>query len=920
MHTVGPDKRLNYYRLTAEETLRELHSHRMGLTNVEAARRLREYGTNTLPEIQFPTLWQQLAHQAAQPSAGIWLLAVLGALYLHDLRLTAAGSVIILLQIIAGFFLWQRSDEPLRQFANLRARRAKVIRNGDIHIVSAADIVIGDILTLEEGDTVPADIRILEEETLAVSDEPLTGEPNSQRRFAHAINHEVPLFARHNIVLMGTRVTAGRGRGIVIATAFQTEAGRIAALLQAIPYHESTLRHQYIHLSAVTAYVALGCSLISTTGAIMAGLSWPVSLQFGITAALAITPGGVLAATALLLFPAARREYNKPFSRQGLASIASFGDTDILLVSHGALTAGDAAASHLLVGRTIYSIAGDGYEPMGDIVDDRGKTLDKKALDELSLVFTAGFLTSNAKVYRHTTRHLWHNSGDVVEGALVTVARKAGIQTDHLTLRYEHVRDIPYDRDRQLMSSVRQYDDETIVFVRGSVPAVASRSIKLWDHGHIRNFTGGDRAFFAGHVGSESDSARHTVALAYRILPKQTDIATLDAGSLEDRLTFLGVFSVRQPLHDEAVAAFARLREADVRVSVLTVDEPRVARGIATAAGFVPSDRSVTVADSTALANLADSQIFELLEAGDSIFANMTPEDTLRLVTIGENSGRHVMVAGTGAAALPARARASTATIAASNIAELAGMITAGRRSIRALRSGLQSALTDYGSLLTTILIGLTAQLFLHFPPALTALEIVAIGTLTQLLPVASLAGDERLHATTRRRDTGVLDAVAFGEISMFSLLAGALAYANFLLFFVREQLSPSYIDTTSVLSSQAATIAFVTLAVCQALNVIFIRTRRQTHLFNAQRHTNSRLVLALAISLLIVLNMLYNPPVAGFFSTTALNGSDWLAILLAAATYFSVRLLQRHTRRHSHAAVVRLHRKIYGKSSPARI
>ena len=919
MHTVGHDKRLNYYRLGTAEVLDELKSHRMGLTNAEAMRRLEAQGPNTVPTFVPIAARKRFMAQAAQPVPVVLLLAILGALFLHDVRLAITSLAVLALNATAGFLLWPREDEALQGLSTMVPSKAKVVRNGETRSVPASDIVLGDIVALEEGDTVPADVRILQEYGLVISDRPLTGDHGAHRRFAHAIGGTVPLFARHNIALLGSSVTSGHGQGIVVATGLQAEAGRIVSMLQALPEPRARLQHAYEQFTATLAYAAVLAGILGGACALAAGLDTQAAVALGLTILLAAAPIGLAIAFALLFWQTARRHPALALPMHSLANAEAAGTTDILLANHAAFTAGEATASHLLVGRTIYTVEGSGYEPEGDIIDDAGKPLGSKALAGLALVFTAGALTTSAKVYRNTPRHKWQNTGTGAEAALLTLARKTGLDTDTLVTRYDRLRDIPYDADRQIMSTIRRSDDEIVVFARGSVAALTARSTKLWDHGHIRNFTKGDHEFFNSHAEGEAGKARHTVALAYRTVPKRTDINKAEAMALEDHLTFLGVVSIHQPLHDEASSVLSRLRDSGVAVSLLTSDDPRVAKGFATAAGLAVEGRAATHVDSAALEGLSDAQILGLLSTGENVFTDMTPEDMLRLVAVGENAGKRVAVGDASVSALPARRRASIA-VTATTIVGFEGLVLAGRMASTNMREGIQSALTDHAALLVAILLGFSGQLFFHIPPTLTVIGVIVIALLTQALPIASLAWDEHVHAAKRPETEALVLPVARGQIAMFGLLAGALAYANFLFFFSRQALSPNYIDPTSVFSREAATIAFATLAACQAINLLFVRADRHKRFFAWRVWSNQRLLLAFLVSAFVIINILYNPFVTAWSGMAGLSSTDWVAVGLAALAYVAGRALQRHTRQHSHAAIVKLHRKVYGKNSAARV
>ncbi|HVU59796.1 MAG TPA: HAD-IC family P-type ATPase, partial [Candidatus Saccharimonadales bacterium] len=436
---VGSDKRLNYYRMAPQEVIAELRSHPMGLTNPEAARRLARHGINRLHRAPRTPLLLVFLRQFKSLFVLILLISAVFALYLHDGKTATMLLIIAAVNAAVGFFQEYKAERLLASLEQLLLPTAKVIRNGQVQAVDSTAVVVGDIVALEAGDAVPADIRILDENELATNDFALTGESNPTRKFVHAIAADVPLAARQNLAFMGTTVATGSGRGIAISTGMQTELGRIASLSQATHTDESPLQREMNNLATRITQGTLLLAAVLLIVALRADLGLKAALLFAISISAAMIPNGLVAEVNLTLAQTADRMARARALVKKLSAVETLGATDTILTDKtGTLTKNQMTVTNMVIGRTIYRTSGTGYAPTGTILDTQGKALSKRARGELSFFFAAGALASNAIVSQPDAEHpSWYVLGDPTEGAIVTLARKAGVQTEQLNLDYE---------------------------------------------------------------------------------------------------------------------------------------------------------------------------------------------------------------------------------------------------------------------------------------------------------------------------------------------------------------------------------------------------------------------------------------------------------------------------------------------------
>ncbi|MGH7241678.1 MAG: cation-translocating P-type ATPase, partial [Candidatus Saccharimonadales bacterium] len=744
------------------------------------------------------------------------------------------------------------------------------------------------------------------------------------RKFVHAIEGEVPLGSRHNLLFIGTTIAIGHGHGVVVGTGMHTELGRIASLSQVVSSDSSPLQKEMNNLAKRLVQGTVILAVLLTLVALKAKFGVHDALLFAIGIAAAMIPNGLAAEVNITLAQTAGRMAKARALVKKLSAVETLGATNVILTDKtGTLTKNEMTVTSLLVGKTEYKVTGTGYEAQGGITTDKGKALSPKALKELSLVFETAAMASNARVNPPDDDHAtWYVVGDPTEGALITLARKTGIDPNQLDLTNQEIKEFQFDSARKLMSSVRRLPDgKIIVFAKGAPEAIIERSSRIYDHTFERKMTATDKKRLTAYNTELAGQAMRNLALAYRILPPKTDISTPRMNSIESDFTFLGMVSMLDPLREQVPKAMAAARHAHVKVSVVTGDNPTTAQAIAKHANLADKPEDITVVLGDELATLADSQILQMIEKGGTVFSRVAPEDKLRIVEIAKASGKVTAVTGDGINDAPALKRADigvamgkTGTDVAKDAAEivllddsfdtLVSAIEQGRLTYRNIHKAARCALTDNAGELATILISLVGQAVFHIPLAITAIQILAIDIAAEMFPITALGWDKAqrnlMHDQPRKLSDHIINRQAVTEFVAFGLLSASLAYLNFLFFFTRRGFSPQYIDPNSHLYAQATILTYVTIVLCQFVNLFLVRSDDHEKVFTSYLWSNKKLLIAFGLSFFIIGNIIYNPLVSPYFHSQALSFIDILTAIAVAVIYAVVRFAQRHTRKHT--------------------
>lgn len=924
-------QRLDYYRLPPKEVLAELETSNHGLAPDDAHERLEHQGRNELNTYKKSSALRIFMRQFKSALVTLLLVSAGVSLYLGDHETSVVLILIAAINACIGMFQEYKAESLMESLHKLVVPKAKVMRGGVIEEIIAAELVVGDIVFIEEGDSVPADLRILEEEELATNDFALTGESNPSRKFVHAITDDVQLGDRHNLVFMGTTVAIGQGRGVVIGTGMHTELGRIASLSQETASDSSPLQKEMAHLSKRIIQGVIFLAAILTVIAVQADFAIKAALLFGIGIATAMIPSGLVAEVNFSLAQAASRMAKKRTLVKRLAAVETLGATNIIATDKtGTLTKNEMTVEEMIIGRDVYYTTATGYEPGGAVVDSNRQNLSPEALQKLELFFETAALASNARINPPDEEHnAWYCIGDPTEGALVALVRKAGFEPDDFNNKYQEIKEFQFDSARKLMSSTRRVDGQIIAFTKGAPESVIARATKLWDHGHVRNFTKADREFYLDQANKLAASAKRNLAFGYRVLPKGSNPKRMAFEEVEKDFVFLGMVSMVDPIRDDVPVAMEAARGAHIKVSIITGDHPITAKAIAKKAKLAASAKDITIVLGQDLQKLSDTQIMQMLNRGGAVFSRVTPEDKLRIVELAKHQGRVVAVTGDGINDAPALKRADigvamgrTGTDVAKEAAEIVllddsfnTLVTAvqqGRLTYQNIRKSARCAMTDNAGELMLIFASIIAGALFDVPTAITAIQILALDVIAQIGPLSALAWDppqgELMTEKPRNLKDHIINRSAVIEFAGYGLLAAILAYGNFLLFFARNHISPVHLSDTAPIYLQATVLTWVTVVLCQFMNLMLVRANKDEYFFTSYLWSNKKLLYAFAFSFFCILNITYNPLLQPYFGSAGLSWGDWFFAVLAAIVYTAIRLIHRHSRKHTRKTIAHKH------------
>lgn len=892
----------SWHRLETGELLEWFQVKRsQGLSPEEAAKRRETAGWNELAEAKrvSPVLLflNQFKDFMMLVLMGATLISGLLGEYLDAITIVA----IVILNGVLGFIQEFRAERSLRALKQLSAPNAKVLRGGKENLIPAREVVPGDIVLLESGDRIPADIRWLETNSCDVEESALTGESHPAGKYAEAIADEnVPLGDQKNIGFMGTMVTRGNGKGVVIRTGMSTEMGKIADLIQNTESQETPLQRRLEQLGKILIVVALALTVVVVLAGIMHGQPAGAMFFAGVSLAVAAIPEGLPAIVTIALALGVQRMIKRKAIVRKLPSVETLGCASVICSDKtGTLTQNKMTVTKIwLEGREL-KVTGEGYEPRGDIWDG-SRPVDLHKEQGLRRMLQISALCSNAEIIEKPEEELagrkkqdkgeqesrWVLKGDPTEGALVALASKMGCSPSTLSATYSKEKEFPFDAKRKRMSVVVSHQGGRLALVKGAPDMLLDRCTHIvWD-GRIVPLTGTYRQKVAAANEKMARNALRVLGVAYKEL--RTHDSVRDEESAESQLIFVGLTGMIDPPRREARDAIAVCRRAGIKTVMITGDHGLTAEAIAHELGIIP--RGGQVMTGQQLGTLSDDELDERCD-DVYVYSRVSPEHKLRIVKSLQRKGHVVAMTGDGVNDAPAikaadigiamgitgtdvSKEASSLVLSDDNFSTIVSAIEEGRNIYENIRKFIRYLLASNVGEILTMFFAMIGGL----PLPLLPIQILWVNLVTDGLPAMALGVDQPEKDLMEHKPRGAKENIFARRLGWKIMSRGLLiGLCTLGAFWLTLHIAPDNSD--QLLKAQS--VAFATLVMAQLIHVFDCRSSRS--IFHRNILQNKFLVMAVLSSVFLMLAVMYIEPLQPIFKTVPLGTREWAISLVAA-------------------------------------
>jgi len=874
-----------WHALSVDEVLARTKSSTQGLSEAEVVARRDLFGVNTLTPAAKRGIWRRFFWQFHNVLIYVLIVAGLVTLWLGHWIDSGVIFGVVFLNALIGFIQEGKAEKALEAISGMLSQNAAVKRGGEMHLIAASDLVLGDVVFLQSGDKVPADLRLLQVKQLRINEAMLTGESVPEGKSIDVCQASTLLVDRLCMAYSGTLVNYGQGLGVVVATGDSTEVGRIGVMLGRVEALTTPLVKKMMSFGRKLTLAILVLAVFTCLfGVVVHGNGVAEMFLAGVGLVVAAIPEGLPAIMTITLAIGVQQMAKRNAIIRRLPAVETLGSLTVICTDKtGTLTRNEMMAETVVLSSKEIEVSGEGYDPHGGF-SVSGQSLDVDSEAELIELLHAVALCNDARVYQ-AADGVWQVVGDPTEGALCSLALKAGVD---ITLQHEErprIDVIPFESEHKFMASLHHdHAGHGFIYIKGApekVLAMCTHQRQCGDDGVIHAL------YWQQQVEAVAKRGQRLLAVAYKAVSAQQQ--ALAYSDINTGLTLLGLVGIIDPPRQEAVGAVKQCQAAGIRIIMITGDHAITASAVATALGMEGSDNVVT---GQQLDGSSEAE-FERWASEGNVFARTTPEHKLRLVKILQNQGHVVAMTGDGVNDAPALKRAdvgiamgkkgsavskeaSEMVLADDHFISIYHAVEEGRAVYDNLRKAiiyiLPTSIAEALAIVMAVLLGMSLPI--------TPVQILWINLITAVTLALTLAFEVAEPHVMQRppRDplAPILSRHLVWRIIFVSLI---LVVGTFGLFFdaLNQGESLEYARTVAV----NTLVMFEVFYLFNARNIIVSS-------FNWQGLFGNRYVW-FAISALLVFQMIftYVPTVQMVFNTVALGWVSWLKIVGVASFVF---------------------------------
>lgn len=831
------------YNLSQNEVLERYSTFRTGLSPEEARNRLERYGENKLAEGRKKTALEVFVDQFKDLIVWILIAAAVISILSGQGESSMVIFAVLILNAVLGTVQYLKAEKSLESLKAMSSPSATLLRGGIKVQVPSPEVVPGDILLLEAGDLITADARILESWSVKINESSLTGESEAVEKTADVIPEEnVALGDRKNMVFSGSLVTYGRATAVVTATGMQTELGHIASLLDNTRQRKTPLQENLNKFSEKLAIAIIAiCGVVFLLSYFRSGMGLLDSLMFAVALAVAAIPEALSSIVTIVLAIGTQKMAKQNAIIKELKAVESLGAVSVICSDKtGTLTQNR---------MTVEKIYADGKLCDGcdlELANDAQRLLLKTAL-----------LASDATHDAETGTSI----GDPTEVALVLLGENFGVEESTYRSQHQRLGELAFDSDRKLMTTLQEIEGVPTLMTKGAIDVLLARSDRLMTSEGVRELTEADREEIMRVNNSLSEEGLRVLAFGYRELDCVRELSLDD----EQGYVFIGLISMIDPPRPESVAAVADAKRAGIRTVMITGDHKVTATAIAKRIGiFGEGDLAVSGPE---LEQMTDEELDRKL-THISVYARVSPEHKIRIVTAWQRRGQIVAMTGDGVNDAPALKKADigvamgiTGTevskdaaamiLADDNFATIVNAVTNGRGVYENIKNVI-------GFLLSGNMAGIFCVLYaslMALPAPFAAVHLLFINLLTDSLPAIAIgmepAGSDLLNRKPRDPKEPLLSGDLVKRIGLQGLL---IAVPVMTAFYLGCQIG----------TAEAMTMAFATLTLARLFHGFNCREDRS--ILRMGLSGNPASLAAFGVGVLLLLAVLLIPALHGLF------------------------------------------------------
>lgn len=906
---------MNWFNKGISQVEKELETNiKEGLTEEQVKAKYEKYGMNELKQKKKKSLFVKFLEQFKDFMIIVLIIAAIvsGAVGIAEgegITDTIIILIVVVLNAIIGVVQESKAEKSLEALQKLSAHASKVVRNGKVTVVQSRELVPGDVVVLDTGDYVPADLRIVESANLKSQEASLTGESVPVDKNTEIIDDEkVSLGDRTNMLFSSSLITYGRGKGIVVETGMNTEVGKIAKIISDTEGAETPLQTKLNKLGKTLGIAALAICIVIFIIGIAYGKDVIDMFMTAVSLAVAAIPEGLAAVSTIVLAIGVQRMVKKNAIIKKLPAVETLGSATVICSDKtGTLTQNKMTVQKVFVNNEVKEVT--------DIKDISNE------LDRLMQVCT---LCNDTKIGAENQL-----TGDPTETALIDLGFKIKFDVKEV-LEFKRVKEIPFDSDRKLMTTVNKVGEKYLVYTKGGIDELLARCNSYIVNGEIKTDLENYKAEIDKYNVDMAKDALRVLAMAYKELDHEPTDEEMK--NIESDLIFVGMVGMIDPPREEVKVAVEKCKTAGIKTVMITGDHKITAVAIAKALGILENeDEAITGSE---LEEMSDEDLTKNIRKY-SVYARVSPEHKVRIVKAWQANGEIVAMTGDGVNDAPAlktadigcamgivgtdvSKEAADVILTDDNFATIVSSVEEGRRIYDNILKAIQFLLSSnvgeiivlFLAILITPWIGSTFNIDIGLIEVLLPIHILWINLVTDSLPALALAVDPAEDDVMKRKpkkQKGIFTKGMSFRVVYQGIMIGLLTLAAFIigiatpeenlptmvkvdgtLYSVEEVENldealangAEYVEKQEVKVEIGQTMAFMVLAFSELVHVFNIRNNKKS-VFKTHPFNNKMLLLAIGASAALMLIILLIPALRHIFSIPILPMGNLIETIL---------------------------------------
>ncbi|NLU08943.1 MAG: cation-translocating P-type ATPase [Clostridiales bacterium] len=835
-----------------------------GLTGKMASKKIKELGLNVLSKKKRTSLISKILKSLNDFSVKLLLGVSAFSFILGQIPDAIAILSIAFVETILGTIQQHKAEKSIYSLKNILVHRATVLRNKRKVCIDAKYLVPGDIILVQSGDKVPADARIIECNDLKTTEASLTGESTPVIKSTDLCSKYTELGSRCNMLFTGTNIICGTCKAIVVATAMNTEIGKIAAMLQNIKPQATPLQTKMQNFTTKLTKICLASCALIGFGALLAGKSLTQVLTMSVSFSIGALPESLPAIVTVAMALGVQRMSKENVIVRKLNSLETLGSTNIICCDKtGTLTMNEMTVRKIYTDKCLYNITGSGYSPEGNISLIEGKPSKESSLERLLAV---GVICSNATLVKRGDK--WMAEGDPTEGALITAAHKLNLDENMLRNLNPRIKEIPFDSTRRFMTVITEGSKGKIAFCKGALDRVIQKCKTVYEDGAERLLTSTDKKRLMSIGNKMGEKALRILGFAYKKINHKS------AENIDDNFVFLGITGMEDPPKEGVKDCIKKCHRAGIKVVMITGDYKNTAAAIGRELGLLTDG---LVMSGNELDDISKEELSRKIRKVQ-IFARTSPEQKHRIVKAFKRFGYVVAMAGDGVNDAPAIKEANIGIAMGNNgsdIAKDAAAITLVDDDFCTIVKAIEEGRTVNNNIKNSMkyllagnlgeIIAIAAASAVGGVAPLISMQILWTNLISESILGSALttepSGEDVMKSAPLRRDEPLISKKLGLQIARRGIGIGLTTFAIF---------EGSLLLGASL--SKARTLAFSNLICSQLLNLYDCRRNKTTL-------PNKYINIGTASSMAMLLGIIYLPFINPYFGTQALTLLDWAAI-----------------------------------------